>query len=79
MEHSNLKVLTFKQGCELLGYKKSYVYKLTSSGILPYSKPNGKFIFFDYEKLTNWMLQNPSSSSEEKKVMASTYLTSKSK
>ena len=48
MELQN-RVLTFEQGCNYLGYAKSYVYKLTSSGILPYSKPNGKSIFFDRE------------------------------
>ena len=56
------KVLTFQQGCEYLGYAKSYVYKLTSSGTLPHSKPNGKSIFFDREKLEDWMLSNPKTS-----------------
>jgi excisionase family DNA binding protein len=74
--HKN-KVLTFKQGCEYLGYAKSYVYKLTSAGILPYSKPNGKTIFFDRQKLEEWMLSNSSSSNEEKQILASTYIKSK--
>jgi len=51
-------ILSFEQGCELLGYKKSYVYKLTSAGILPFSKPNNKKIFFDREKLEAWILGN---------------------
>jgi excisionase family DNA binding protein len=51
MDFSNKKVLSFIEGCELLGYKKSYVYKLTHSGIIPFSKPNGKKIFLDREKL----------------------------
>lgn len=74
MELLNNKVLTFLQGCQLLGYKKSYVYKLTSSGILPYSKPNGKNIFFKKEKLEEWMLSNPKNSREENKILASTYI-----
>jgi len=74
MNYSNNKVLTFEQGCEYLGYKKSYVYKLTSAGILPYSKPNGKSIFFDRAKLEDWMLSNASSSKEEKQTDAATYV-----
>ena len=50
------RVLTFYEGCQLLGLKPSYVYKLTSGGILPFSKPNGKLIYFDREKLEAWAL-----------------------
>lgn len=75
MDFSNNKVLTFEQGCQYLGYAKSYVYKLTSAGILPYSKPNGKSIFFDREKLEAWMLSNTNSSNQEKQIEAATYVT----
>jgi len=75
MELLHNKVLTFEQGCQYLGYKKSYVYKLTSAGILPYSKPNGKSIFFDREKLEAWMLSNAKSSSAEKQILASTFVS----
>ncbi|HTB99318.1 MAG TPA: helix-turn-helix domain-containing protein [Ferruginibacter sp.] len=74
MDFTKNKVLTFSQGCQYLGYAKSYVYKLTSAGILPYSKPNGKSIFFDREKLEAWMLSNTSISHEEKQIMAATYV-----
>lgn len=70
----NNRVLTFEQGCSYLGYAKSYVYKLTSAGILPYSKPNGKSIFFDREKLEAWMLSNANTSHAEKQIEASTYI-----
>jgi excisionase family DNA binding protein len=53
------RVLSFEEGCAYLGYKKSYVYKLISAGKLPYSKPNGKKIYFDRLKLEEWMLSNP--------------------
>ena len=69
------KVLTFEEGCQLLGYKKSYVYKMTSASILPFSKPNGKRIFFDREKLEAWMLGNASTSANEKQIEAATYVT----
>ena len=75
MDFQQNKVLTFEQGCQYLGYAKSYVYKLTSAGVLPFSKPNGKSIFFDRSKLEGWMLSNANSSLEEKKIEAATYLT----
>ena len=72
---TNNRVLTLNQACEYLGYKKSYVYKLTSSGILPFSKPNNKSIFFEREKLETWMLSNANSSLAEKQVLAATHVT----
>jgi len=76
MENQQNRVLTFDQGCTYLGYKKSYVYKLTSAGILPYSKPNNKSIFFDREKLEAWMLSRPSISLAEKQIIAATHISS---
>ena len=77
MSLQNAKVLSFEQGCEYLGYSKSYCYKLTSAGIIPFSKPNNKKIFFDREKLEAWMLGNPSKSHEERQIEAATYETAK--
>lgn len=74
MDFTQNKVLTFEQGCQYLGYAKSYVYKLTSAGILPFSKPNNKSIFFEREKLENWMLSNSSKSHAEKENEAATYV-----
>jgi excisionase family DNA binding protein len=74
MDYLQNKVLTFEQGCEYLGYAKSYVYKLTSAGILPFSKPNGKSIFFDREKLEAWMLSNPKISRAENQIQAATHI-----
>ena len=77
MDFTQNKVLTFEQGCQYLGYAKSYVYKLTSSGILPFSKPNNKSIFFEREKLENWMLSNANKSHAEREIDAATYETTK--
>lgn len=75
MDFTQNRVLTFEQGCQYLGYAKSYVYKLTSAGILPFSKPNGKTIFFDREKLEAWMLSSPKKGQAEKLTEAATYVT----
>jgi len=77
MDFTQNKVLTFEQGCQYLGYAKSYVYKLTSAGILPYSKPNNKSIFFEREKLEAWMLSNANKTYAERQIDAATYETTK--
>ncbi|MFZ5978987.1 MAG: DNA-binding protein [Hydrotalea sp. AMD] len=74
MNFQNKRVLTFEEGCQYLGYAKSYVYKMTANGILPFSKPNGKRIFFDREKLEAWMLSNSNTSYQEKQIQAATYV-----
>ncbi|GAB1856838.1 hypothetical protein MHTCC0001_16740 [Flavobacteriaceae bacterium MHTCC 0001] len=62
---SNKKVLTFDEACDYTGISRSYLYKLTSAGDIPFSKPNGKIIFFDKEKLDTWLLKNKRKSSQE--------------
>ena len=64
MDFSSKRVLTFDEGCTYLGYAKSYVYKLTSAGVLPFSKPNGKSIFFDREKLEACLLYTSDAADE---------------
>lgn len=73
------RILTFDEAVEFTGYKKSYLYKLTSTGIIPHSKPNGKRIFFDREKLEDWLLGNSRTGQEERKQQAATYLTTNHK
>ncbi|MCT4646924.1 MAG: helix-turn-helix domain-containing protein [Carboxylicivirga sp.] len=67
---SNKNVLTFDEACDYTGLSRSYLYKLTSSGKIPYSKPNGKVIFFDKEKLNKWLLKNARKSADEIKEEA---------
>tara|TARA_R110002050_G_scaffold289729_1_gene442671 strand:- start:2393 stop:2680 length:288 start_codon:yes stop_codon:yes gene_type:complete len=52
------EVLTFEETCDYTGISRSYLYKLTSSGNIPHSKPNGKMIFFERRRLNDWLLQN---------------------
>lgn len=55
---ANKEVLTFEETCDYTGISRSYLYKLTASGNIPHSKPNGKMIFFEKRKLNDWLLQN---------------------
>ncbi|MGE4348004.1 MAG: helix-turn-helix transcriptional regulator [Flavobacteriaceae bacterium] len=76
---SNKKVLTFDEACEYTGLSRSYLYKLTSSGRIPFSKPNGKIIFFEKEKLDNWLLHNSHKSDDEIEEESLSYIIKKKK
>ncbi|WP_136480918.1 helix-turn-helix domain-containing protein [Cognatitamlana onchidii] len=67
------EVLTFDEACDYTGISRSYLYKLTSSGKIPHSKPNGKMLFFEKKKLVDWLLQNNRKSKQELEAEALTY------
>lgn len=75
--NTSKRVLTFDEAVEFTGYARSYLYKLTSSGVIPHSKPNGKRIFFDREKLEAWLLGNSCPGHAEREREAATYLSTK--
>tara|TARA_R110002033_G_C3872529_1_gene237310 strand:- start:788 stop:1075 length:288 start_codon:yes stop_codon:yes gene_type:complete len=67
------EVLTFDETCDYTGISRSYLYKLTASGKIPHSKPNGKMIFFEKKKIVDWLLQNGRKSSHEIEAEALAY------
>ena len=71
------EVLTFSEACDYTGISRSYLYKLTSSGKIPYSKPNGKMLFFEKRKLVEWLLQNKHKSQDEIEMEAAAYAMNK--
>ena len=58
-------ILNVEELAEYTGFKKSYIYKLVHSNSLPFSKPNGKILFFDKSKIDEWLLSNSSKSNNE--------------
>lgn len=71
------KVLTLDEAILYTGFKRSYMHELTSTRRIPHSKPNGKFVFFDREKLDAWLLQNPVRTKAEIESQASTHVATK--
>lgn len=63
MNSSELKdktrVITFRDVMEMTGYSKSYLYKLVAQHKIPYGKPSGRKLFFDREKVEEWLLSTP--------------------
>jgi len=70
------EVLTFDEASDYTGISRSYLYKLTSSGRIPHSKPNGKMLFFEKSKLVEWLLQNSRKSRNEIEESAIAYTLS---
>lgn len=66
-------VLTFEEAVMFTGLAKSYLYKLTASGKIPYYKPSGKLIYFNRSELERWMLRNPVKTADEIEQQAVNY------
>jgi excisionase family DNA binding protein len=67
------EVLTFDEACDYTGISRSYLYKLTASGRIPHSKPNGKMLFFEKRKLVDWLIQNKRKSKKDIEAEAVAY------
>ncbi len=52
------EILSFNEAVSYLDVSKSFLYKLTSTNKISFSKPNNKLIYFQRIDLDNWMLQN---------------------
>lgn len=68
-------ILTVEEAAKYLNISRGTLYKLTSANAVPFSKPTGKQLYFDKEKLDAWILSNSTTSAKEKDVRASTYIT----
>lgn len=71
------KVLNPDELANYTGYSKSTIYKMVQNNVLPYSKPNGKHLFFDKEEIDEWLLSNKSKSKLQLKYEASKYTSRK--
>lgn len=52
------EILSFKEALVYLDVSKSFLYKLTSSRAITFSKPNGGKLYFKKSDLSAWMAQN---------------------
>ena len=53
-------ILTFDEACLYMGMSKSALYK-----VIPFSKPNGKMIYFKRTDVDRWLLSNMSATATE--------------
>ena len=57
--YASKNVLSIDEASKFLSLSKSYLYKLTSAGLIPHYKPQGKMIYFEKNILEEWLRQNP--------------------
>jgi len=62
---SNKEALDFNETAQYINQSRSYLYKLTSQGLIPHYKPNGKKLYFKRSELNEWVLKNKVYSSDE--------------
>lgn len=74
MDAQILSFLSVEQACQLLGYSKGYIYKLTHKKQIPHYKPRGGKLLFDRLELETWIRQNRVSSTAEVEASADALL-----
>lgn len=70
------EVMSIEDVALYTGMKKSYIYKLTSGGHIPYYKPGGKYLFFKRTEIDQWLLSNRYGSADELNAEAKLYTAS---
>lgn len=75
----NKSVLSVEELSHYTGFSVDYIYKLTYNKIIPFSKPSGKVLFFDREKIDAWLLSNPSKTHAQLESSAASILVDKNK
>ncbi|MGR3809088.1 helix-turn-helix transcriptional regulator [Jiulongibacter sp. NS-SX5] len=70
---SQKEVLNFTEATIYLELSASHLYKLTSSGTIPFYKPNGKKIYFKRSELNEWLLSNRQQTTTEIESIAENF------
>lgn len=71
------EVLNFNEACQYLELSQSHLYKLTSTGIIPHYKPNGKKLYFKRIELESWLLRKRTSTIDEIEQQAADFIIKK--
>lgn len=68
------EVLNMVEAGRYLELSLSHLYKLTSTGMIPHYKPNGKKLYFKRSELDAWLLRNRATTKDEIDQAAADYL-----
>ncbi len=71
------EVLNLKQAAELLDLKPETVYQLVHERKIPFSKPNGRRLYFSRAELTAWVKDGRKRTATEIAAEASQHVTRK--
>lgn len=72
------EVLTLNEVSNYTGLSKSHIYRLCSTGGIPFYKPFNKCNYFDRQEIIQWLKQNRVATTKELESKASTFVTLKS-
>lgn len=70
-------LMKIEEASEFLGLSKSYIYKKTMTGEIPFYRPLGKVLYFEKAALVDWIRSHPSRPKQELATAASQYVESK--
>lgn len=73
------EILSVEELEKYTGFKKSYIYHLVHYSKIPYSKPNGKYLFFQKSEINEWLLKNKYLSDDQIQTKAREYVLKKKK
>ena len=73
------ETLDFEETASYINLSHSYLYKLTSQGLIPFYRPNGKKIYFKRSELDEWVLKNKVYSADELEEKADNHMVGGSK
>lgn len=59
------EILSVEELEKYTGFKKSYIYHLVHYNKIPYSKPNGKYLFFLKTEINDWLVKNKALSNDQ--------------
>ena len=59
------EIFNVEEAAKYLNISTGHLYRLTSTHEIPFSKPNGKHIFFERKALDDWKRRNPVLSNRE--------------
>jgi excisionase family DNA binding protein len=71
--YSTKKVLTAEEAATYMGVSKSYLYKLTMTRKIPFSKPLGKMCYFEREALEMFLMRNRITTTDQIEEAAERY------
>lgn len=71
---SQKEILTIEEAAALLGLSKSYIYKMTAKGNIPFYRPLGKVMYFERTVLLDWVRSHPGQTRENIAAAALQYV-----
>ncbi|WP_430935034.1 helix-turn-helix domain-containing protein [Saccharicrinis sp. 156] len=73
LEHDLKKAIDINEVAAYTGFSRSYIYKLTSGGLIPHYK-RGKRLYFKTKELEEWLTENRGFNLADIEKQASDYI-----